>query len=290
MNNSANPSAQKLQLLARKWGATAVPFSQLSDQSWLETPQNRRALELLDQSAALRSVMLLAGPNGVGKSVLLHRWAGALDTRLFHPVSLTHATLTGSSVLAALTIKLDKPPASRRERNLALIEEALGELANQRLVLILDEAQNYSHGALEEIRLLLGLNLPLQPLFALILIGDEYLLASLRLRHHRALYSRIGCSHTLGAWNAEQVDHYLQSSLAAVGIDRPVLEPAAAQLLATASGGVARSLCLLARASWISAALEGSSKICAEHVQEALHQVPCAPGMHTAAAVQPSDS
>jgi hypothetical protein len=36
--------------------------------------------------------------------------------------------------------------------------------------------------ALEDIRMLLGLNLPEQPAFALILVGDPYLLATLRLR------------------------------------------------------------------------------------------------------------
>ena len=39
--------------------------------------------------------------------------------------------------------------------------------------------------------MLLGLNLPEQPAFALILVGDPYLLSTLRLRSHRALYSRI---------------------------------------------------------------------------------------------------
>ena len=82
--------------------------------------------------------------------------------------------MSGSAVLAALALKLGKPVSFRRERNLRFVEEALSELERRILVVILDEAQNYSQPSLEEVRLLLGLNLPEQPTFALVLIGDEY--------------------------------------------------------------------------------------------------------------------
>lgn len=274
---STNPPT--LQLYARQWGATAVPFAELADGAWLDTPCTQRAAELLHQTALLRGVMLLAGPNGVGKSVLLHRWLRQLDQRLFHPLVLTHATLTGSSILAALSLKLGKAPGHRRERNLQAIEEALAELERKTLLLVLDEAQNYRLSALEEVRLLLGLNLPECPVFALILAADDYLLSTLRLRHHRALYSRISCHHALKPWTAAEAARYLQTSLAAVGLTREVFEPPAVELLVSASGGLARSLCLLARAAWIAAAAQAAHTITPAHVQHALDQVPCAPGL-----------
>jgi general secretion pathway protein A len=274
-----NPTFQTLELYARQWGATAVPFAQLNESNWLDTPQGQRAVELLHQTALLRGVMLLAGPNGVGKSVLVGRWLRQLDQRLFQPLVLTHATLTGSSVLAALTLKLAKPAGHRRERNLQSIEEALAELERKNLVVVLDEAQNYSPTALEEIRLLLGLNMPERPTFALILVADDYLLGTLRLRHHRALYSRISCHHILKAWSAADSALYLEKSLAAVGLTRQVFEPAAAELLVAASGGLPRTLCLLARAAWIEAATQSTQSITATHAQKAIDQVPCVPGL-----------
>ena len=48
--------------------SSAVPFGEPTTEASLETPQNQRFLALLDQTATLRSVMLLTGPNGVGKS------------------------------------------------------------------------------------------------------------------------------------------------------------------------------------------------------------------------------
>ncbi len=268
-----------LALLARQWGATAVPFTDQPTDAWLATPQTQRALVLLDQTASLRSVMLLAGANGVGKSALVGRWVAALDRRLFCPLVLTHASLSASGVLVALVSKLGKIPTYTRPTNLALIEAALAQLDQVVPVIILDDAQSMGYGSLEEVRLLLGLNLAQPPAFALVLIGDEYLLGTLRLRQHRSLYSRIGCHYSLTPWNAAQVTQYLQQSLSAVGLSRPAIEPAALSLLTTASGGLARSLCLLARSAWIQAASAGAQAIEPAHVQAAIESVPGAAGL-----------
>ena len=268
-----------LQLYARQWGATAVPFTQLDQKSWLQTPTLQTGWTRLDQNAQLRGVLLLSGPNGVGKSMLASRWLHQLDTRLFHPLSLTQATLSGSSLLSLLTMQLGKPAGFRRERNLERIEAALAELDRQIPVLVLDEAQNYSYPALEEVRLLLGLSLRQQPSFALVLIGDDYLLGTLRLRHHRALYSRITSHVELSPWNAQQVADYLEAGFAAVGVERQSVEPAAVELLASASGGLPRSLASLARAAWIEAASQQVRLITPDHVQKAIELVPCTPGL-----------
>lgn len=268
-----------LSLLARQWGATAVPFGLVNANDWLESPSAQQALSRLTQTATLRSVMLLCGPNGVGKSALVGRWMRSLDSRLFYPVCLTQATLSGTAILTALATKLGKPVSFGRQRNLQLLEEALGELERRILVLILDEAQNYSQPSLEEVRLLLGLNLPEQPTFALVLIGDEYLLASLKLRNQRALYSRLACQVQLASWTPAQCAQYLNVGLSAVGLSSAVLEPAATELLASASGGLPRSLCLLARAAWIAAATDKAQKILSAHVLAALEQVPFIPGL-----------
>jgi len=61
-----------------------------------------------------------------------------------------------------------------------------------------------------------------------------------------------------------------------VGINRPAIESAALNLLTSASGGLARSLCLLARAAWIEAASAGLQTIQPEHVQAAIERVPAA--------------
>ena len=270
----------ELDRYARSWGATAVPFGPLAETQWIAIPSQQRAVSLLDQTAALRGVMLLSGGNGVGKSSLVGRWVRQLENRIYTPVNLTQATLSSSGLLATLARSLGKRGSIRRERNLDELSSYLSEHERQSLVIVLDDAQNSTHGTLEELRLLLGLNLPNQPTFALILIGDEYLLGQLQLRNHRALCSRLSAHHMLTPWKLEEIQIYLKTGLESVGIHRSkAFDPAAVDLLVRATAGVPRSVCLLARAAWLEAARADTQEISAQTMQVAMEQVPGLAGL-----------
>jgi type II secretory pathway predicted ATPase ExeA len=223
-------------------------------------------------------VCLLSGPNGVGKSAAVGRWLWKLDPQHFQPVALTQASLSGSGLLSTLAQKLGQGFCFRRENNLRRIEKALEELERRRLLIVLDEAQHYGFPALEELRLLLGLNLPTTPCFGLILVGDDYLLESLKLRHQRALYSRIAAQVRMESWTPEQSQNWIHHAWTQAGLSMRALEAAAVELLVKFSGGVPRSLQLLARAAWLQAAQAGKTQLECAHVQAALDLVPCVPG------------
>ena len=80
----------------RHWGARAVPFSDQPGETPFLTPAWQGALELLGQTAALRSVMLLSGDNGVGKSALAAHWLSGLEPKAYLPLAITQATLSAS--------------------------------------------------------------------------------------------------------------------------------------------------------------------------------------------------
>ncbi len=260
----------------RHWGARTVPFHDQPGQAPFLTPAWEAALGLLNQTAALRSVMLLTGDNGVGKSALAAHWLESLEPKLYLPLAITQATLSATGLMAVLLHKLGQPATLYRNRNLAALEKALTELGRLTPVLVLDEAQQYPPGALEEIRLVLGLNLSRQPTFALVLLGDPYLQDTLRLQHHRALYSRIAARCTLPVLEPAQIEPYLAHGLRQVGLERPCWSPAALALLSSASGGVPRLLNLLARSAWLAAAQAGLNHIEPEQVQSALALIPAA--------------
>lgn len=257
------------------WGARSVPF-QDQEQDLFETEQIRQAVEWLQQSAALRSVMLLSGDNGVGKSALVARWVRTLEPKAYRPLTITQASLSASGVLCTLLAKLGQVPGYQRAINLSRMEDAISHLGCVIPVIILDDAQNYTVSAMEEVRLLLGLNLPQQPTFCLIMIGDNYLLNSLRLQSRRALYTRIAVSCQLQPLQSAQVEAYLAHRLKQAGLDRPCFETAAIEMIAAASDGVARTINLIARTAWIEASREQQNKIAPKHVEAALRLVPVA--------------
>ena len=260
----------------RHWGARQVPFSDTPGEAPFAHPGWEQARSLLQQTAALRSLMLLCGDNGVGKSALVSHWLEALEPKTYLPLVITQATLSGNGLLAVLLGKLGQKPSLFRSRNLGRLEDALKELGRLIPVLVLDESQHYPPGALEEIRLLLGLNLPRAPVFALVLLGDLYLQDTLRLQHHKALYSRIAACYRLGPLEPAQIEPFLAHGLQQVGLERPCFLPAAVDLLASASQGLPRLLNLLARSAWLAAAQAQAPTVGPEQVRLALQSVPAA--------------
>lgn len=269
---SADPSLEELQ---RAWGLRRVPFTADDKVGDLFAASNgREALTLLDTTAALRGVMVLTGHPGTGKSTLLKSWIAGLEPKRFLPLLITQSSLSATGVLEVLLTHLGERPRFKRSANLLALEKHLTDLDPVTLIVGLDDAQNYGAPALEEIRLLLGLGGRARSAFALILLGDEYLLGSLRLSVQRALFSRVSAAIELAPLPREDIASYLNWHVTRAGLDRDIFAPASIELLAEASEGNARTLNLLAQAAWISAARRGLFTIEADNVHTALQQVP----------------
>ena len=247
------------------------------DNDLYEVPLSLRALKIQLRPDPWRRARIEVWPQGrlrgLARQAPLHLNA---ETKAYLPLVITQATLSAGGWFAVLLRKLGQNSSLHRSRNLDRLENALKELGRITPILVLDEAQQYGPGALEEMRLLLGLNLSRQPVFAWILLGDTYLQDTLRLQQHKALYSRISVPCQLAALDRVQIEPYLVHHLRQAGLDRPCLAVAAVDLLASASRGVPRLLNLLARAAWITAAQAAANTIGPEHVQTALEMVPAA--------------
>jgi general secretion pathway protein A len=274
---SSRPKPPVLEELLRAWGLRHTPFAPDDKSAGLfPAATHREALPLLETTAALRGVMVITGSPGTGKSTLLKTWMAALEPKRHLPLLITHSSLTATGVLEILLAKLGERPRFKRSANLMVLEKHLADIAPITLVLVLDDAQNYPAPALEELRLLLGLGGRARSAFALILLGDEYLLGGLRLSVQRALFSRISAAHHLRSLLREEIAPYLNWHVSHAGLDRDIFAPAALDLLAEASDGNPRTLNLLAQAAWIAAARSGASTIEADHIHTALRQVPAA--------------
>jgi general secretion pathway protein A len=195
------------------------------------------AATALDTTAALRGVMVLIGAPGAGKSTLLKTWMRGLEPKRYLPLLITQSSLSATGALEILLAKLGERPRFKRSTNLLALEKHLADIDPMTLVLVLDDAQNYPSTALEELRMLLGLGGRARSAFALVLLGDDYLLGSLRLSVQRALFSRISAAHHLQPLPCEDIAPYLNWHLDRAGLDREIFSPAAIDLLAEASEG-----------------------------------------------------
>lgn len=261
----------------RAWGFRQPPFAPGEKElSLFASSAHREAFELLETTAALRGVMLLSGSPGVGKSTLIKTWMRSLEPKRYLPMLISQSSLSAPGVLETLLLNLGERPRFKRSASLAVLEKHLSDMEPVSLVLVLDDAQNYPAPALEEIRLLLGLGGRARSAFALVLLGDEYLLGSLRLSVQRALFSRISAAALLSPLARAEIAPYLAWNISRAGLERDIFSPAAIDMLAEASEGTPRLLNLLAQAAWIAAARGGATTIEVEHIHVALRQVPAA--------------
>ncbi len=272
---SAKPTEAPALDLALKtlWGASRWP-GMADGGVVLAHPAWQEAYRRLDQLAVVRASGVLHGPNGVGKSTLLHRWSERLSPKQYRFVRMTHGSLAHSDLLRHLVKLGGREPKYRKGDNVGLLSELWQEWAPVWPVLVIEEAQDLSVAALEELRLLTCARTDAAPPFSLILCGDEDLLGRLELNVNRALVSRLGFCLHLAPWPAESFSEYLHERLAEVGIHSSPFEPAAETLLLQSGQGLPRTLNALLQRAMEQAALANRRVVTTADVQFALDALP----------------
>jgi type II secretory pathway predicted ATPase ExeA len=255
------------------WGASQMPFAAAVENPYLSNTfqATRRRLE---QLVALRASGLLHGPNGVGKTLLVQHVLRSLPDKRYHPLVLSHSSVTGTDLLRLLCRELSQTARLRRSDNLLLIRQGWQQLDRLWPVLVLDEAQNLSATALEEVRLLTCERRDTQPPFSLLLVGDEQLLPRLQMGINAPLLARLSFCLHLQSWTTSDLSAYVQARLQDVGIHADPFEAPALALLLQAAQGLPRLLNHLAQRTIEQALAQNARTITAAHVQQALELLP----------------
>lgn len=255
------------------WGATEPPFGDHVKKPFA-APAFLDLTARLEQLVGVRASGVVHGPNGVGKTLSIEHFLRALPDKRFKTILISHSSVTGTDLLRLLCSELGRSPRMRRADNLQEIRQAWQQLERLWPVLVLEEAQNLSATALEEIRLLSCDRRQNQVPFSLLLVGDSHLLPRLQMGINAALLARLGFCLPLHPWSAQEVKGYIQARLEEVGIHSDPFEEAALQLLVQAANGLPRAVNHLAQRALETAALENSRTIAPAHLHRALELLP----------------
>jgi type II secretory pathway predicted ATPase ExeA len=182
------------------WGASQLPFGAAVEKPYASATfqETRRRLE---QLVAVRACGLLHGPNGVGKTLLVQHFLKSLPDKRYKPLVLSHSSVTGTDLLRLLCLELGQTARMRRSDNVLSIRQGWQQLDRLWPVVVLDEAQNLSATALEEVRLLSCDRRDTQPPFSLLLVGDEQLLPRLQMGINAPLLARLSFCLRLEPWS-----------------------------------------------------------------------------------------
>ncbi|OAB56808.1 hypothetical protein AY599_06470 [Leptolyngbya valderiana BDU 20041] len=143
----------------------------------------------------------------------------------------------------------------------------------ERVVLIIDEAQNMSREALEQIRLLTNLETATDKLLQIILLGQPELRHLLARPELRQLAQRITARYHLDPLNASETAHYVRHRLAVAGVERSLFTRDALKALFNASGGVPRLINIIADRALMAGYAHELERIDAHTVNDAAREV-----------------
>jgi type II secretory pathway predicted ATPase ExeA len=235
------------------FGLREKPFSLLPDPDFLfMSSKHSLALSILEYSLAGQAgFCAITGDIGSGKTTLIR----ALLRRIARDVTLglisnTHSGLTDITAWALAAFGRGTNAQNDAEVYQELMQFLISEYgAGRRCVLIVDEAQNLTVEALEELRLLSNINSDKDLLLQIILVGQPELLLKLKSPELAQFAQRISISYHLTPLNYLDTRRYIRHRLEVAGADRPVFTDSAIGAVQYYSGGVPRvinSICDMA--------------------------------------------
>jgi type II secretory pathway predicted ATPase ExeA len=217
--------------------------------------------------------IVITGEVGTGKTTLVGYLREQLsDERLF--VALVSAlSLRADDVprLVAQALALDAAAAASKASVLGLIERDLGARHDrqQRVLLVVDEAQNLARGALETLHALSSLDREGRAVVQILLLGQPQFRDTLASPALERLRQRVVASAHLGPLEPDEVRPYLEHRLRRVGwAGRPALEPALFGEIQAFSRGLPRLINLLAARLLVHGAIERRPTLTAADARE----------------------
>ncbi len=190
--------------------------------------------------------IVITGEIGAGKTTIVRNLFEHLDRDRLVAAQLVSTQLDADDMLRAVAVAFGLPiKAMDKASLLASLEAFLCQVAidKKRALLVVDEAQNLTPRAIEELRMLSNFQLGDQALLQSFLIGQPELRGMMQGPQMQQLRQRVIAAYHLGPMDRAETQAYVEHRLAHVGWKGdPRFAPAALDLIHVASGGIPRRI------------------------------------------------
>jgi len=217
---------------------------------WLSETHEEGLAALQYGITSRKGFLLLTGEVGAGKTTLLRAVLQRLPEGTDVAMILNTAGLAQMDLLRLIAAELRLPATLENKGDFVLALNALlleTLRTGQNTVLIIDEAQNLSIQALEEIRLLSNLETESEKLLQIVLTGQPELRHKLAAPSLRAIRQRIAIEHHVERLLPEEIRPYLAHRIQVAGGEyESVFDAGTEELFYDCSRGSPRVINLLA--------------------------------------------
>lgn len=228
------------------FGLHHKPFNLVPDPSFFYlSPNHKKALTMLEYGLMSHAgFTVVTGEIGAGKTTLIRTLLKKIGNDcVIGLINNTHESFGElmTWVLDALDIESTATDNSGRYRdyiNFVIDQHVQGK----RVVLIVDEAQNLSVKALEELRLLSNVNIDADIFLQLILTGQPELVEKLNQPELEQFAQRIGVEYHLKALSYPETQKYIEYRLKMAGAERHIFSNEACAIIYCYSEGVPRRI------------------------------------------------
>ncbi|MBP8276820.1 MAG: XrtA-associated ATPase [Propionivibrio sp.] len=270
------------------YGLVSKPFQLNPDPNfYFGSKQHRRATAYLEYGLHQNEgFIVVTGEVGAGKTTIVRGLLSKLDSD-----KVVAAQLVSTQLDADDTLRMVAAAFGVRTKNLGksdvllALEAFLVDVTSQgkRCLLIVDEAQNLTPHAVEELRMLSNFQFETQALLQSFLIGQPEFRSIMQSPHMQQLRQRVIAACHIGPMDLEETHGYVEHRLKCAGYTgAPLFDDDAYAALFKASGGVPRRINSLCDRILLSGFLGGKTEFGADDVNEVakeLNEETLAPGL-----------
>ncbi|HOE42425.1 MAG TPA: XrtA-associated ATPase [Rhodoferax sp.] len=269
------------------YGLKSKPFQINPDPSfYFGSKQHRRAKAYLEYGVVRNEgFIVITGEVGAGKTTVVRGLLGGLDAEKVVAANLVTTQLDAEDTLrmvgSAFGVRVKD--ISKADLLMALEAFFLNQTSQgKRCLLIVDEAQNLTARAVEELRMLSNFQYDQQALLQTFLVGQPEFRAILQSPGLKQLRQRVTASCHIGPLDQEETQGYIEHRLRCAGsTGRPTFDEAAVEKIFKSSDGIPRRINLLCDRLLLLGFLSGKDAFGLEDVVEVVDEIQEESGVST---------
>ena len=261
------------------YGLTSKPFQLNPDPAfYFNSKQHRRAKAYLEYGVARNEgFIVITGEIGAGKTTILSGLLDSLNNSNVNVGQLVTTQLDAEDTLRMVGAAFGVNVTGIAKAQLLITLEAfLIDQASQgmRCLLVVDEAQNLSPRAVEELRMLSNYQHGTQALLQSFLVGQPEFKRILQRPEMEQLRQRVAATCHIGPMDLEDTQHYIEHRLKCAGaVNGTPFSSDAIGLIFKASKGIPRRINSLCDRLLLSGFLSAKPALGAEDVNEVVNEL-----------------